>query len=98
MLAVIEDGAPVLLPVKKIACCHRSSASRRQVRFWWACRRAISGSHPERTVRSIKRKMGRAETVGMAGETYTPQEISAFILKEIKEAAQAGWARKSGAL
>lgn len=44
---------------------------------------------PERTVRSIKRKMGSGETVTMAGKTYSPQEISAFILKKIKRSAEA---------
>lgn len=43
---------------------------------------------PDRTIRSIKRKMGKDETVTMAGKTYTPQEISAFILRAIKEAAE----------
>jgi molecular chaperone DnaK len=43
---------------------------------------------PERTIRSIKRKMGSGETVTMAGQSYTPQEISAFILHELKEAAE----------
>ncbi len=42
---------------------------------------------PERTIRSIKRKMGSGETVTMAGTSYTPQEIAAFILREIKRAA-----------
>src|SRR5499427_7240260 len=42
---------------------------------------------PDRTIRSIKRKMGSGETVSMAGTSYTPQEISAFILREIKRAA-----------
>ena len=32
--------------------------------------------YPERTVRSIKRRMGRDETVHMAGNEYTPQERS----------------------
>src|SRR5215471_2296563 len=45
--------------------------------------------YPERTVRSIKRKMGSAETVTMAGKAFSPQEISALILKEL-----AGWARR----
>jgi molecular chaperone DnaK len=45
--------------------------------------------HPDRTVRSIKRRMGHAETVGMAGREYTPQEISAIILKRLKEIAEA---------
>jgi len=41
--------------------------------------------YPDRTVRSIKRRMGQAETVRMAGHEYTPQEISAIILKRLKE-------------
>ena len=43
---------------------------------------------PERTQRSIKRKMGSGETVAMAATSYTPQEISAFILGEMKRAAE----------
>ncbi len=42
---------------------------------------------PERTVVSIKRLMGSGERVSMGADTYTPQEISAFILKELKERA-----------
>ena len=45
--------------------------------------------YPDRTVRSIKRRMGHAETVRMAGNDYTPQEISAIILKRLKEIAEA---------
>jgi molecular chaperone DnaK len=44
--------------------------------------------YPERTVRSIKRRMGRDETVRMAGRDYTPQEISAIILRRLKEIAE----------
>ena len=44
--------------------------------------------HPGRTVRSIKRRMGRAETVRMGERDYTPQEISAIILKRLKEIAE----------
>jgi molecular chaperone DnaK (HSP70) len=43
--------------------------------------------YPERTVRSIKRRMGRDETVRMAGDEYSPQEISAIILRRLKEIA-----------
>ncbi|MGH8550676.1 MAG: Hsp70 family protein [Methylococcales bacterium] len=43
---------------------------------------------PERTVKSIKRKMGSGESVEMAGESYTPQEISAMILRRLKETAE----------
>ncbi|MGB7761417.1 MAG: Hsp70 family protein [Bryobacteraceae bacterium] len=45
--------------------------------------------YPERTVRSIKRKMGTAETVSLGDRKFTPQEISAFILREL-----AAWARR----
>lgn len=44
---------------------------------------------PERTIRSIKRKMGEETTVSMGGEqTYSPQEISAIILRTLKERAE----------
>ena len=42
---------------------------------------------PERTVRSIKRLMGSDTRVRMGAEAYRPQEISAFILKALKERA-----------
>jgi len=43
---------------------------------------------PERTVRSIKRRMGTAETVRLGDQAYTPQEISALILRKLKERAE----------
>jgi len=36
-------------------------------------------------VRSIKRKMGSAETVTLGDKTFSPQEISALILRELSE-------------
>ena len=42
---------------------------------------------PERTVLSIKRRMGSGERVPMGPEEYTPQEISAFILKALRARA-----------
>ena len=44
--------------------------------------------YPERTVRSIKRLMGGDDKVHLAGKEYTPQEISAIILKRLKEIAE----------
>jgi molecular chaperone DnaK (HSP70) len=41
--------------------------------------------YPERTVRSIKRKMGLQERVSLGGKEFTPQEISALILSELVE-------------
>jgi len=44
--------------------------------------------YPERTVRSIKRRMGNSENVTLGDKTFTPPEISALILRELVE-----WAR-----
>lgn len=45
--------------------------------------------YPERTVRSIKRKMGTNEKVHLNGRDYTPAEVSAIILREMKRIAEA---------
>ncbi len=42
---------------------------------------------PERTVLSVKRLMGSGTQVRMGNDAYTPQEISAFILRALKERA-----------
>lgn len=42
----------------------------------------------ERTIRSIKRKMGSNYKVKIDDKEYTPQEISAFILKKLKKDAE----------
>jgi len=44
--------------------------------------------NPEGTVSSIRRKMGTAEKVRIHDEEYTPEEISARILKKLKEDAE----------
>ena len=43
---------------------------------------------PDRTVRSIKRRMGQQETVRLGGDDYSPQEISAIILRTLKQRAE----------
>ncbi len=43
---------------------------------------------PERTVRSIKRKMGQEVTVTLGDQKYSPQEISAIILRTLKHRAE----------
>ena len=40
--------------------------------------------NPNRTIQSIKRKMGTSEKVTIEGKNYTPQEISAMILQKLK--------------
>ena len=52
-----------------------------------AKRQAVT--NPDRTVSSIKRKMGTDEKVEIDGKRYTPQEISAMILQKLKADAEA---------
>ncbi len=46
-------------------------------------------AHPERTIGSIKRRMGTDHRVAIDGREYTPQEISAIILQKVKADAEA---------
>lgn len=52
-----------------------------------ARRQAVS--NPEGTIYAIKRKMGTDHKVTVRGKTFTPQQISAFILQKIKQDAEA---------
>ena len=44
--------------------------------------------YPERTIKSIKRKMGSDEQVTLATQKYYPQEIAAIILRRLKDIAE----------
>ena len=43
---------------------------------------------PERTIASVKRKMGSEERIRLGEREYLPQEISAFVLKALKQRAE----------
>ncbi|MBI3950969.1 MAG: Hsp70 family protein [Acidobacteria bacterium] len=43
---------------------------------------------PERTIRSVKRRMGSAERLKLGEREYLPQEISAFILRYLAQMAE----------
>ena len=44
---------------------------------------------PERTVKSVKRKMGEDITIPLGDREFTPQEVSAVILRKLKQRAEA---------
>ena len=43
---------------------------------------------PERTAKSVKRKMGENVKISLGNQEFRPQELSAVILKKLKEAAE----------
>ncbi len=51
-----------------------------------AKRQAVTNA--DRTIMSIKRKMGTTEKVSIDGKDYTPQEISAMVLSKLKSDAE----------
>ncbi len=46
-------------------------------------------AHPERTVRWVKRHMGKGESICLAQSKYRPEELSAEILRSLKRDAEA---------
>ena len=45
--------------------------------------------YPERTIKSVKRHMGSDERLVLGEQSYTPQQISAMILRRLKQVAEA---------
>ncbi len=90
VVAVMEGGEPIIIPNAE---GNRTTPS--IVAFTkegerlvgeTAKRQAITNT--ERTVQSIKRKMGSDYKINIDGKNYTPQEISAMILQKLKTDAE----------
>ncbi len=88
-VAVIKDGRPVVLEADgdPILPSVVGLDQQGQLLVGKAARNQYVLA-PERTVRSIKRKMGQEVTVDLGGKSYSPQEISAIILKTLKDRAE----------
>lgn len=74
------DGAPILPSVVGLADDDTllvGQAARNQYALY-----------PERTIASVKRRMGEDVRLPMGEREYTPQEISALILRRLKQAAE----------
>ena len=90
-VAVFEGGEPVVIPNPEGARTTPSvvafTKNGERLVGQVAKRQAIT--NPDRTVSSIKRKMGSDYKVNIDGTNYTPQEISAMILRKMKSDAEA---------
>ena len=93
--AVLQGGRPVIIPSAEGTTLY-GKAFPSVVAFTKdgqilvgepARRQAIS--NPERTITAIKRKMGTDYKIKIDGKEYTPQDISAMILRKIKRDAEA---------
>src|SRR5437867_6410015 len=92
VVAVLEAGEPVVIPNAEGSRIMPSvvgfSKNGEILVGEVAKRQAIT--NPDRTVRSIKREMGRKDwTLDVDGKNWTPQEISAQILSKLKRDAEA---------
>src|SRR5947199_2798000 len=91
VVSVLEAGEPTVIPNAEGARTTPSvvgfSKSGEVLVGEVAKRQAIT--NPDRTIRSVKRRMGSGWTTAVNGKTYRPQEISARILQKLKRDAEA---------
>jgi molecular chaperone DnaK len=88
-VAIVRDGAPQMLP-------HGDERIIPSVVGYAGHGRWLVGTparnqyvlDPDNTIRSIKRHMGTDYQVSLAGRPFSPQEISAFVLRELKTIAE----------
>jgi molecular chaperone DnaK len=89
-VAVVEDGTPRVLPGEDgdpVLPSFVGLADDGRLLVGKAARNQYPLA-PDRTVKSIKRKMGQDVKVRLGEQEYRPQEISAMILRALKDRAQ----------
>ncbi len=90
-VAVVEGGEPTVIPNAEGGRTTPSvvafSKSGERLVGLLAKRQAIM--NPERTVTSVKRKMGTSHRYTIDGKDYSPEQISALILQKLKRDAEA---------
>ena len=90
-VAVMEGGEPIVIPNAEGSRTTPSVVgfNKEGERLVGRVAKNQAIQYPDRTISSIKRKMGTNEKVSVDGKQYTPQEISAMILQKLKADAEA---------
>ena len=90
-VAVFEGGEPTVIPNPEGMRTTPSvvAFTKNGERAVGAAAKRQAITNPDKTVMSIKREMGSSYKVNIDGKQYTPQEISAMILKKMKDDAEA---------
>ena len=90
-VAVMEGGEPVVIPNAEGARTTPSvvAFAKNGERLVGQIAKRQAVVNPDRTIISIKRKMGTNEKITIDGKSYTPPEISAMILQKLKTDAEA---------
>ncbi len=90
-VAVMEGGEPVVITNPEGARTTPSvvAFAKNGERLVGQIAKRQAVVNPDRTIISIKRKMGTNEKITIDGKSYTPPEISAMILQKLKTDAEA---------
>ena len=90
-VAVFEGGEPIVITNPEGARTTPSvvAFAKNGERLVGQVAKRQAVTNPDKTVSSIKRKMGSDAKVEIDGKSYTPQEISAMVLQKLKADAEA---------
>jgi molecular chaperone DnaK len=90
-MAIMEAGKPTVIPNAEGQRTTPSvvAFTKDGERLVGSLARRQAITNPQRTIQSIKRKMGSGEKVKIDDKQFTPQEISAMILQKMKVDAEA---------